>query len=136
VTVQVTGGEELTAPFWEAAARGELVRPVCDACSRSFFTPQAICPHCGSEGWTYVASDGVGAVETYSVVHHGPDPRFDTPYVLAVVELVNEGWRLMTNIVGVAPDQVHIGMPVVPLSIAFEDRTLPGFTAAPAEAGA
>jgi uncharacterized protein len=120
----------LTAPFWEAAARGELVRPVCEECSSSFFTPQLVCPHCRSERWSYVASSGQGRVATFTVVHRGPDPRFETPYLLAVVDLVDEGWRLMTNIVGTPAEQVEIGMPVTLSWQQREGLALPCFTAA------
>ncbi|MCU1495896.1 MAG: hypothetical protein JWO62_3660 [Acidimicrobiaceae bacterium] len=121
-------GGELTAPFWEATARHELVRPVCGSCGRSFFVPQYLCPHCGSENWEYEPSDGRGTVASYTVVHRAPDPRFETPYVVAVVDLVEEGWSLMTNIVGVPGEEVEIGMPVEVSWIEFEGDTLPGFT--------
>jgi uncharacterized OB-fold protein len=119
--------EDLTAPFWAAAAEGRLVRPVCDACDRSFFTPQAFCPHCQSELWRYVPSDGAGVVYSHTVVHRAPDPRFTTPYVIAIVDLVNEGWSLMTNIVGVPGEQVRLGMAVSPSWYPWEGRMLPGF---------
>lgn len=125
-TAQRAGGE-MTAPFWEASARHELVRPVCGACGRSFFVPQYLCPHCGSEDWGYQPSDGRGVIATYTVVHRAPDPRFETPYVVAVVELADEGWSLMTNIVGVDGGDVEIGMPVEVSWIEFEGDTLPAF---------
>jgi uncharacterized OB-fold protein len=121
-------GGEMTAPFWEAGARRQLVRPVCGSCGRSFFVPQYLCPHCGSEDWAYQPSDGRGVVATYTVVHRAPDPRFETPYVVAVVDLQDEGWSLMTNIVGVAGEDVEIGMPVEVSWIEFEGDTLPAFT--------
>ncbi len=120
-------GGEMTAPFWEAAARHQLVRPVCGACGRSFFVPQYLCPNCGSEDWDYQPSDGRGIVASYTVVHRAPDPRFETPYVVAVVDLVDEGWSMMTNIVGTPGEEVTIGMPVEVSWIEFEGDTLPAF---------
>jgi uncharacterized OB-fold protein len=121
-------GGETTAPFWAATARHELTRPVCDSCGRSFFIPQYLCTHCGSEDWKYQGSDGLGTVASYTVVHRAPDPRFETPYVVALVDLENEGWSLMTNIVGVDGEEVEIGMPVEVSWTRFEDRVLPAFT--------
>ena len=53
-------------------------------------------------------------VHTYTVTHqNGAAPFRDAlPYVLAYVSL-DEGPRLLTNIVGCAPDAVEIDMPVV-----------------------
>lgn len=102
---------ELTRPFWEAAARHELVRPVCHACRSSFFTPQVVCPRCGSQDWTYEPSCGRGRVHSFTVVHRPPSRAFTAPYVVADVD-VEEGWNLLTNIEGMEPADVRIGMPV------------------------
>lgn len=102
---------ELTAPYWEHAARRELVRPLCEDCGRSFFTPQVACPRCLSEAWTWAASSGRGVVYSHSVCHRGPEAGFETPYVLAVVD-VEEGWTMLTNVVGCPPADVTIGMAV------------------------
>ncbi len=101
----------LTRPFWEAAREGVLVRPVCDRCGRSFFTPQIACPFCGSLRWTYVPSTGRGAVYSHTTVHRAPGPEFTPPYVVAVVDL-DEGWSMLTNVVGCDPAAVAIGMRV------------------------
>ena len=126
-------GGKITAPFWEATVRHELVRPVCASCSRSHFIPQYLCPHCGSEDWSYQRSSGEGVVASYTVVSRAPDPRFEVPYTVALVDLPDEGWSLMTNIVGVAGEEVEIGMPVRVSWIEFEDRVLPGFEPRTAE---
>ncbi len=103
---------ELGAPFWEAARRRQLVRPVCDACGTSWFTPQLACPACLSETWSWRPSSGRGRIHAFTVVHRAPTPGFATPYVLADVD-VEEGWHLLTNIVGCAPDEVRIDQAVV-----------------------
>lgn len=89
---------ELTAPFWQAAREHRLVRPVCDTCTRSFFTPQLICPHCLGEQWSYRPSTGRGTVYSSTVVHRAPSPALPAPYELAIVDM-DEGWHLLTNIV-------------------------------------
>ena len=101
----------LTAPFWEAAGRGELVVPECSACGLRFFVPEPACPRCLSEQWEYVACSGRGTVYSVTVVHRSPGPGFETPFALAVVDL-DDGPALLTHVVGGDPGEVGIGMPV------------------------
>lgn len=117
---------ELTEEFWAAARRRELVRPVCDACGRSHFTPQVCCPHCLSEDWTYVASSGRGVVYSSTVAHRGAQPGFETPYQLAIVDFEDEGWSMLANLV--ERELVDIGTPVaVDWVDAAEGWTFPVF---------
>jgi uncharacterized protein len=117
----------LTRGFWEAAARRVLVRPVCDRCGASFFSPQVACPRCLSEAWAYRESTGRGSIYSFTVVHRPPSPAFAPPYVIADVS-VDEGWNLLTNVVGCRPDEVRIGQRVAvrwePVS---DDIVLPVF---------
>ena len=102
-------------PFWEAARRHELRIQRCRACSTAFFYPRNVCPECLSGDLDWFTASGRGRLHTFSIVYRGlkvtPLP---TPYVLAVVEL-EEGPRLMTNLVGIQadPEQVRCEMPVV-----------------------
>ena len=67
------------------------------------------------------------------VAHHPRHPAFDYPLLVAVVEL-EEGTRLITNLVGVAPDDVRIDMPVALEWLeADPDLTLPVFRPATEE---
>lgn len=102
---------DLTRPFWEAAASHVLVRPFCDGCARSFFPPQVCCPACLSEDWRWEASAGRGTVYSHTTISRAPFPGFDVPYVLAVVDL-EDGFSLLTNVVGAEPAVVGIGMRV------------------------
>lgn len=100
-----------TAFFWEGAAMGELRIQRCGDCGELRHPPGPICPSCRSAARTYVTASGVGEVYSY-VVHHGPPvPGWETPFVVAVVELP-EGVRIVGNVVDCAPAQVGIGMPV------------------------
>jgi uncharacterized OB-fold protein len=102
---------ELTAGFWAAARRRELVRPLCGGCGRSFFTPQVACPHCLCEDWTWARSSGRGVVYSATVVHRAPYPGFETPYELAMVD-VEEGWTMLSDLVGTDGRPTPIGTPV------------------------
>jgi uncharacterized protein len=101
----------LSRPFWDAARRGVLVHPRCASCARRFFTPQICCPQCLSEDWRWTESTGHGVVYSFAVCHRAPEPGFSVPYVLAIVDL-EEGWSMLSNIVGCAPEEVAIGMAV------------------------
>ena len=64
---------------------------------------------------------GRGTVYSFTVTYQNQAPGFreELPYVLAIVEL-DEGVRMMTNVVGCAPDAVRVGMAV---EVVFEDVT-------------
>ena len=117
----------LTGEFWAGVDRGALLRPVCGRCGRSFFTPQVVCPFCGSEQWAYEPSSGRGTVYSYTVVHRPPEPAFWAPYVLAIVD-VAEGWSLLTWIVDCPAPEVHVGMEVeVRFTAGPDGALLPAF---------
>ena len=104
-------------PFWDATARGELLLPRCAECGVVIWYPKAICGACGSLRIDWFRASGRGTVYSYTVRHRG-QPRRDTPaykdagvYVVAYVEL-EEGPRLLTNIVECDPESVRIGQPV------------------------
>ncbi len=122
-------GTEDTAPFWEAALRGELRMQRCISCGHIRFPPALLCPRCWSEAHEWALLSGRGRVFSWVVVHQSQHPAFnaDTPYNVAIVEL-DEGPRLHTQIVECPLDQVRIGMPV---EVVFEkvrdDVALPKF---------
>jgi acetyl-CoA acetyltransferase len=62
---------------------------------------------------------GRATLASYTINHQPWMPGLDVPYVIALVELVEQaGLRLTTNLVGCAPDAVRIGMP---LRVTFRD---------------
>ena len=97
-----------TQPFWEATKRHELTYQTCNACNEVIFYPRRHCPACGSLDTTWRVSKGEGTVYTFSVVVQSRNPAFVElgPYVLAYVDL-DEGFRMMTNIIGVAESDQH-----------------------------
>jgi uncharacterized OB-fold protein len=99
--------------FWfEAAREHRLVIQRCADCKSLRHPPGPCCPQCGSFGWDTVEAQGEGHVHSYVVNHHPRHPAFEYPLVVAVIELA-EGTRLITNMTGVAPGDVEVGMPVV-----------------------
>ena len=103
-----------TRAYWEGCGRHELVLQRCRACGVVQHRPRAVCASCLSGELQHFRASGRGEVHTFTVTHQNGVPPFRDalPYVLAYVEL-EEGPRLMTNIVGCEPAAVSIGMPVV-----------------------
>jgi len=99
--------------YWEGAARGELVLQRCRACGSVQHRPRALCGACLSSEIEHFAASGRGAVHTFTVTHQNQAPGFREacPYVLAYVDL-EEGPRLLANLVDCEPADVRIGMPV------------------------
>ena len=101
------------APFWAAAREGRLVVQHCTACGQHQHYPRPWCTNCLSEAVEFVDSPGVGTIYTFTVIRRAPLPAFAArvPYVLAFVDL-DEGVRIVTNIVDCDPDSVRIGQRV------------------------
>lgn len=107
-----------TSEFWEATAKGRLLLKRCTACSTVIWYPKALCPSCHSTETEWFEASGRGHVYSFTISRRGEGPYKEAaPYVLAYVEL-DEGPRLMTNIVDCDVDAVSIGMPV---QVAFAD---------------
>jgi hypothetical protein len=94
-----------------------LVLQWCTACERALFYPRSFCPHCGAggSGLEWRAASGSGTVYA-AVVESRPEAAGAAfsggePYCVALVDL-DEGVRMMTNIVGCPPAEVHSGMAV------------------------
>ena len=110
---------EEALPFWQGARDHRLMMQRCGQCGKYQWFPTAMCRFCQSDRMVWEEADGDGVVYSYTVTHRGSVAAFKTPYVIAIVELPN-GVRLMSNIVGCAPDAVKVGMPV---KVCFEDWT-------------
>ena len=101
-----------TKPFWDATTGGSLLIPKCDSCSAVIWYPRAFCPSCSSTSISWVTSSGRGTIYSFSITRKGAGVWADvSPYVIAYVDL-EEGPRILTNIVGCPVDQVSIGLSV------------------------
>ena len=108
-----------TEAFWAAAREARLVLPRCDGCGFHWFPPSLACPRCGFERYSWIPASGRGTVFSFVVYHRVYHRAFKNkvPYVVAVIEL-EEGPRLISNVVGIAPENVRCDMPV---SVVFEE---------------
>jgi uncharacterized protein len=95
-----------TQPFWDAAAKGQLVIKKCRACGESHYYPRPHCPFCGSDATDWQVTAGTGTIYSYSVMR-----RAEVPYAIAYVTL-DEGPTMMTNLVDCDFDRLKIGQRV------------------------
>jgi uncharacterized OB-fold protein len=106
-------------PFWEGAKDKRLMLPRCNSCGQFWFPPSQRCRHCLAADFEWRMSGGTGRIYSFVVYHRVYHPAFEgkVPYVVAIVEL-DEGPRLLTNIVGAPPDDVRCDARV---RVLFED---------------
>ena len=103
---------DATLPFWQGCSAGVLRLRRCSHCAR-FRGPSRIVCECGQLDYLWVAAAGRGQIFSYTVLHRAPDPAFrdDLPYIVAVL-ILEEGPRLLANVIGCSPEQISIGMRV------------------------
>jgi uncharacterized OB-fold protein len=115
--------------LWKGCRKHELLIQRCLACGTLRHYPRIMCPSCGSWDVEWVKVSGKGKVYSWTVAYQAFHPAFvkEVPYASVIVEL-DEGVRLVTNIVDAKPEELYIGMPVEAI---FEDAaaeiTLPKF---------
>ncbi len=113
--------DEEMRPWWEAAQRHELYIQKCRDCGDLRFHPRALCTNCMSSRTEWIRCSGRGKIYTFTVTYQNGSSGFrdSLPYVLAWVEL-EEGVKMLTNIVECPPDQVKIDQRV---EAVFDDVT-------------
>lgn len=99
---------EVAEPFWDATREGRLLLQWCTACARPVWYPREVCPRCLGSTLEWRESEGRGVVYAHTVEHKAQTRALEAPYVVALVEL-DEGVRLLSNVVGRPPEQVAVG---------------------------
>jgi uncharacterized protein len=128
MTSQQTGQSGLPVPqpevnpetqqFWDATAAGQLLVKRCEDCDSLIWYPRSVCPECGSLRTRWQQVSGRGRIYSYTINHRGEGAyQGSAPFVLAYVEL-DEGPRMMTNIVEADSGGLSVGMPV---EVVFHD---------------
>lgn len=113
--------------FWEGTRKGELRIQRCGACDRLRHPPGPMCPSCGATQPDYVVARGTGSVFSYVVHRHPPVPGKQLPILLVLVEL-DEGVRMVGELLDAREEEVEIGMPVeVSMIRVDDDLTLPAW---------
>jgi uncharacterized OB-fold protein len=117
----------LSRPYWEGCQRGELLFQRCADCGGVTHTPALICAHCTSRALSWEASKGTGAVYSWTTVWRPQTPAFVVPYTAVIVDM-DEGWQILSNLIGCEHDAVEIGTRVrVEFHPLDENITLPYF---------
>lgn len=113
------------APFFDAARHRTLVVQRCGTCHMPRFPARPVCSRCLSREAAWVPVTGRGRVFSLAVMHQANHPAFaaEVPYAVVVIEL-DEGVRMLSNVVGCRLADIRIGMPV---EVTFED-VAPGVT--------
>lgn len=108
--------------YWEAAKNHELRVQKCSQCGHLRFPPSACCPKCLSLDHEWAKMSGKGEVYTFTVFHHvyGPEWASEVPYATCIIQL-QEGPRILSNIVDCKPGEIYISMPV---EVVFDNVTL------------
>lgn len=113
--------------FWDGVKAHTLLIQRCTGCQALRHPPRPMCPQCNSLRWDTIEASGRGRVYSFVIPRHPPFPWMDQPYIVVLVEL-EEGTRLVSNLCGIAPDDVAIGMPVEAFYEQFDDGlVLPQF---------
>jgi uncharacterized OB-fold protein len=113
--------DEENRAFWEALQRHELYVQRCRDCGDVRYHPRAQCTQCLSPRTEWVKSSGRGKVYTFTATYQNQAPgwRESLPYIMSWVEL-DEGVKMLTNLIDCRPEDVKIGMPV---EVVYEDVT-------------
>ena len=105
--------------FWDGVKRHQLVFQKCKDCGTFVHPPRPMCPKCQSLNKEWSPSSGKGHIYSWVTVTYDKAgyPAIKVPYAVVLVEL-EEGVRVVSNVVGMKPEEVHIGMPV---EVVFDD---------------
>jgi uncharacterized OB-fold protein len=106
--------------FWDGLRQNQLLIQRCTSCGTLRHPPRPMCPACHALGWDTTASSGRGTLLSFVMPQHPQYPWFDYPYIVALVEL-DEGTRLVSNLIDITPDEASIGMAVEVVYVTFDD---------------
>jgi uncharacterized protein len=101
-----------TETYARYLGEGRLAFQHCTGCGRAVFYPRVLCPYCGSTSLEWRESSGRGTVYAATAIYH----RDREPHNVALVDL-DEGFRIMSRVEGIAAEEVQIGM-----RVSFEAR--------------
>jgi uncharacterized OB-fold protein len=103
----------LTEPFWDATRERRLLIQWCTAHDHGVFYPREMCPRSLEPTLEWREASGRGTVYSYTIESKPMNPgmRAMAPYVIALIDL-DEGVRMLSNVVGCAPEDVTVGMAV------------------------
>ncbi len=113
--------DEASRPFFAGARQHCLMIQQCSTCGAVMWPVKSRCNNCLAATVTWVPASGKGTLYSFALMHQVYHPGFasEVPYNIVEVDL-EEGLRILSNVVGCANEDLRIGMP---LEVTFEDVT-------------
>jgi uncharacterized OB-fold protein len=123
-------GEGLNGAFYAYCAGDELRFQKCSHCGSWRHMPRYTCAECQSRDWSWEASSGRGTLYSWTTCHRSFHPAFNEslPYAVCVIEM-EEGPRLLSQIVDLDPSRFRLGMKVEVTFLPRGDTKIPVFRA-------
>ncbi len=115
--------------FFDGARAGRLMVQKCDSCGKLRFPAEDFCSKCNSTASRWVPVSGRGEIYSFNIMHQVYHPAFAgiVPYAVVVVEL-EEGCKIVSNLLGVKPHDIKCGMPVeVTFEKLSDEVSMPAF---------
>ena len=131
LTIPAPELDELSRPFWDALKQGRLTFQRCTACGHAWLPARSDCPQCLAPDWRREDAKGGAVLVSWVVYRMAYHPAFEPrlPYTVATVQL-DEGPRMISNIVGAEPAQLRIDQRLQLRIEAEADFMVPRFTPA------
>jgi uncharacterized OB-fold protein len=111
--------------FWDGVAAGKLLLQRCASCSRLRQPPGPMCPSCSSLEWNTQEASGRARVYSWIVSHHPTEPDA-RPRIVVLLDL-EEGVRLVSNLIDIEIGEVHFGLEVELVFVDLDGIVLPQF---------
>lgn len=105
--------DKYNGPYWQGLREGSLRVPRCTACGHLQVPMGPCCSNCLHDAFDWVALSGRGKVWSFIIYHHAFHPSLadKLPYNVAEISL-DEGVKLLSNVVGIPNDEIRNDMPV------------------------
>lgn len=116
--------DPISAPFYEAAQRGELRLQRCSDCGLYRHYPRPACPQCLSRAFSWERASGRGTVYTWTIVRGPTLPAFEEKLPYNVVDvLLEEGVHFVSEVLDCKPEEIHAGMDVEATFVPLDEET-------------
>jgi uncharacterized OB-fold protein len=106
--------------FWDGLREHRLLIQRCTSCATLRHPPRPMCPACNELGWDTVEASGRGTVHSLVMPQHPQFPFLDYPYAVVLVAL-EEGTRVVSNLIGIDPADAELDMAVEVTFVEFEN---------------
>jgi len=120
--------ESFEEGFWGAIKQRKLVFQRCQECGEFLHPPRPMCHRCHSYDLEWVESSGEGKIYSWVVFTREVNPLYRVPFEVVLVEMKENGVRLISNMAEGKPEDIYIGMPVEVVFVDINDEwSLPMF---------